>query len=121
MLIFFVFLTIEGSFLIANLHKFNDGGWVTLLIASFFFIIMYGWYFGRKLKNRYVTFTTLDKYIEMFKDLSNDDSVPKCATNLVYIIRANRIDQVESKVIYSIFQKQPKRADTYWLLHAERS
>jgi KUP system potassium uptake protein len=117
LLIFFVFLTVEGSFLIANLHKFNEGGWVTILIASFFFIIMYGWYFGRKLKNRYVTFTSLGKYIEMFRDLSNDVSVPKCATNLVYVIRANRIDQVESKVIYSIFHKQPKRADTYWLLH----
>jgi KUP system potassium uptake protein len=117
LLIFFVFLTIEGSFLTANLNKFNEGGWVTLLIASLFFIIMYGWYFGRKLKNRYVTFTSLDKYIEMFRDLSNDTSVPKCATNLVYVIRANRTDQVESKVIYSIFHKQPKRADTYWLLH----
>jgi len=116
-LLFLVYLTIEGSFLIANLHKFNDGGWFTLLMASIFFIIMYGWYFGRKLKNRYVTFTTLDKYIEMFKDLSQDTSVPKCATNLVYIIRANRYDQVESKVIFSIFHKQPKRADTYWLLH----
>jgi KUP system potassium uptake protein len=117
LLIYFVFLTIEGSFLVANLHKFKEGGWVTLLIASIFFIIMYGWYFGRKLKNRYVTFTSLDKYIDMFRDLSKDTSVPKCATNLVYVIRANRPDQVESKVIYSIFQKQPKRADTYWLLH----
>jgi KUP system potassium uptake protein len=117
LIIFFVFLTIEGSFLVANLHKFKEGGWVTLLIATLFFIIMYGWYFGRKLKNRYVTFTSLDKYIDMFKDLSKDTSVPKCATNLVYVIRANRPDQVESKVIYSIFQKQPKRADTYWLLH----
>ncbi len=117
LLIFLGFLTIEGSFLVANLHKFNDGGWVTLLIASMFFIIMYGWYFGRKLKNRYVTFTPLEKYISMFKDLSADTSVPKYATNLVYIIRANRPDQVESKVIYSIFHKQPKRADTYWLLH----
>ena len=117
LLIFFVFLTIEGSFLTANLHKFSDGGWITLLIASLFFVIMYGWYFGRKLKNRYVTFTSLARYIEMFRDLSNDASVPKCATNLVYVIRANRNDQVESKVIYSIFQKQPKRADTYWLLH----
>jgi len=117
LIIFLVFLTIEGSFLVANLHKFNDGGWFTILVASIFFIIMYGWYFGRKLKNRYVTFTNLNKYIEMFKDLSKDNSVPKTATNLVYIIRANRPDQVESKVIFSIFQKQPKRADTYWLLH----
>jgi KUP system potassium uptake protein len=112
-----VYLTIEGSFLVANLHKFNDGGWFTLLLASIFFVIMYGWYFGRKLKNRYVTFTNLSKYYELFKDLSKDSSVPKIATNLVYIIKANRPDQVESKVIYSIFQKQPKRADTYWLLH----
>jgi KUP system potassium uptake protein len=120
LLIFFSFLTIEGSFLVANLHKFNDGGWFTILIASVFFIIMYGWYFGRKLKNRYVTFTNLEKYIELFKELSGDNSVPKTATNLVYIIRANRIDMVESKVIYSIFQKQPKRADTYWFLHVDK-
>jgi len=78
---------------------------------------MFGWYFGRKLKNRYVTFTNLDNYIELFKDLTKDESVPKTATNLVYIIKANKPDQVESKVIYSIFQKQPKRANTYWFLH----
>jgi len=117
LIIFMLFLTIESSFLIANLHKFNDGGWFTLLMASIFFVIMYGWYFGRKLKNRYVTFTHLDNYIEPLKDLAKDTSVPKTATNLVYIIKANKQDQVESKVIYSIFHKQPKRADTYWLLH----
>jgi KUP system potassium uptake protein len=115
-----VYLTIEGSFLIANLHKFSSGGWFTILLASMYFIVMFGWYFGRKLKNRYVTFTNIYKYIELFKDLSKDKSVPKTATNLVYIIRANRIDMVESKVIYSIFQKQPKRADTYWFLHVDR-
>ncbi|HEX2974534.1 MAG TPA: KUP/HAK/KT family potassium transporter [Bacteroidales bacterium] len=114
-----IYFTVESSFLTANLHKFKDGGWFSLLAASLFFIVMYGWYFGRKLKNRYVTFTYLDKYAEMFKDLVKDESVPKTATNLVYIIKANRPDQVESKVIYSIFQKQPKRADTYWLLHVD--
>lgn len=120
LLVFMVFLTIESSFLIANLHKFNDGGWFTILLASVFFTIMYGWYFGRKLKNRYVTFTNLEKYIELFKELSKDESVPKTATNLVYIIRANRLDQVESKVIFSIFRKQPKRANTYWFLHVDK-
>ena len=119
LLMFSVFLFIEGSFLIANLNKFNDGGWFTVLIASIFFIIMYGWHFGRKLKNKFVSFTFLNKYYEMFKDLSGDISVPKIATNLVYIIKANNPEQVESKVIYSIFQKQPKRASTYWLLHID--
>jgi KUP system potassium uptake protein len=115
-----IFLTIEGSFLIANLYKFKSGGWFTLLLAVLYFTIMFGWYFGRKIKNRYITFADLDKYLELFKDLSKDESVPRFATNLVYIIRANRHDQVESKVIYSIFKKQPKRADTYWLLHVNR-
>ena len=118
-LMLLVFFTIEGSFLIANLHKFNDGGWFTVMVASVFFIIMYGWYFGRKLKNKYVTYTSLAKYYEMFSDLSKDNSVPKTATNLVYVIKANSAGQVESKVIYSIFQKQPKRAKTYWLLHID--
>ena len=116
-----VFLTIEGSFLIANLHKFMNGGWFTIMLASLFFIIMYGWYFGRKLKNRYVTFVWIDKYTELFKTLANDNSVPIMATNLVYIIKANMPDQVESKVIHSIFHKQPKRAKTYWLIHVDRT
>ena len=120
LLLLMVYLTIESSFLIANLHKFASGGWFTILAASLFFVIMYGWYFGRKLKNRYVTFTNLNKYIDMFRDLAHDESVPKTATNLVYVIKANRIDQVESKVMHSIFLKQPKRADTYWLVHVDK-
>jgi KUP system potassium uptake protein len=115
-----VYLSIEGSFLVANLHKFEYGGWFTLMLASLFFLIMFGWYFGRKIKNRYITFSNLHEYFELFKDLSKDESVPKTATNLVYIIKADRVDQVESKVIYSIFKKQPKRANTYWLIHVNR-
>jgi len=119
LLFMMIFLTIEGSFLLANLHKFKNGGWFTLLLAALFFIIMYGWKFGRKLKNSYVTFSRIEDYKNMFIELSNDRSVPKTATNLVYIIRANNPEQIESKVIYSIFRKQPKRADIYWLLHVD--
>jgi KUP system potassium uptake protein len=117
---FMAYITLEGSFLIANLNKFSHGGWFTLLLASIYFLVMFGWYYGRKIKNRYITFADLDKYLDMFRDLSKDTSVAKFATNLVYIIRANKYDQVESKVIYSIFHKQPKRADTYWLIHVDR-
>jgi KUP system potassium uptake protein len=115
-----VYLTIESSFLVANLHKFSSGGWFTLMLATFYLIIMIGWYFGRKLKNRFITFSNLDHHLQMFRDLREDESVPPFATNLVYIIRANKIDQVESKVIYSIFHKQPKRADKYWFLHINK-
>jgi KUP system potassium uptake protein len=120
LLMLMVYLTLEGSFLIANLYKFVDGGWLTILLATIYFLIMLGWYFGRKIKNRYITFANLNKFTDLVKDLSKDETVPKTATNLVYIIKANRKDQVESKVIYSIFGKQPKRADTYWLIHVDR-
>lgn len=120
MLMLLVYMTIEGSFLAANLHKFVNGGWATLLLATVYFLVMFGWYFGRKLKNRYITFANLGDYTDLFKALTKDESVPKTATNLVYVIRANRKEQVESKVIYSIFQKQPKRADKYWFIHVDR-
>jgi KUP system potassium uptake protein len=115
-----VFLSVEGSFLVANLHKFKYGGWFTLLLGTIYALIMYGWYFGRKIKNRHITFLDLKDYYDLFRDLKKDKSVPKFATNLVYIIKANRQEQVESKVIYSIFNKLPKRADTYWLLHVDK-
>lgn len=114
-----LFLAIEGTFLYANLHKFVDGGWLTILLASFFFIVMYGWYFGRKIKNRFITFTSLKKETEVIYELSMDYNVPKIATNLVYITKANTLDQIESKIMYSIFNKHPKRANTYWFLHID--
>jgi KUP system potassium uptake protein len=120
LLILIVFLTIEGGFLVANLHKFRYGGWFTLLLALIYFLIMLGWYFGRKIKNRHITFSNIADYLPVIKDLSKDKTVPITATNLVYLIKANNNHQVESKVLFSIFQKQPKRAETYWLLHVDR-
>jgi KUP system potassium uptake protein len=112
-----IFGTIEGSFLIANLHKFVYGGWFSIALALVFFLIMMGWFLGRRIKNRYISFSNVNKYLHLFEDLSNDKSIPRIATNLVYIIKANQINQIESKIMYSIFNKQPKRAQTYWLLH----
>jgi KUP system potassium uptake protein len=120
LLVLIIFLTIEGSFLVANLHKFKYGGWFTLLLALIYFMIMLGWYFGRKIKNRHISFVNLSDYLPIIRDLSRDKSVPITSTNLVYLIKANNKNQVESKVLFSIFQKQPKRAETYWLLHVDR-
>lgn len=120
LLMMFVFLSVECGFLIANLHKFVNGGWFTIMLASVYFVVMFGWYFGRKIKNSHITFAKLGNYFELLKDLKEDNSITKTATNLVYVIKANNPEQVESKVIYSIFQKEPKRADLYWLIHVDR-
>jgi KUP system potassium uptake protein len=117
MLLLFVF--IECSFLLANLLKFMDGGWITLLIASSLIIIMFVWYRARKIKNRYTEFDKIDKYLPMLTALSADETVAKNSTHLVYLTSANFDNQLESKIVYSIFQKQPKRADVYWFLHVD--
>jgi KUP system potassium uptake protein len=112
-----LYLSIEGSFLVANLNKFQYGGWFTLLLTCLIFSMMYIWYRARQLKKRYLFFKKIVNYYEVFKDLRHDTAIPKIATNLVYLTRADYKTDVESKILYSIFQKQPKRADHYWLLH----
>lgn len=114
-----VYLTIETSFLIANLHKFTHGGWITLMIGSVLITVMLAWFYARKIRNRYVEFVKLDEYLPVLEDLSRDLSVPKYATHLVYLTSANDREEIESKIIYSITQKQPKRADIYWFVHVD--
>jgi KUP system potassium uptake protein len=114
-----VYITIEISFLIANLDKFPHGGYVTLIVGGTLFAIMYVWFRARKIKNRYVEFVKLEDYISKLEELSNDDTVPKYATHLVYMSSANNPKEIEHKIIYSILNGMPKRADIYWFVHVD--
>ncbi|TMI64722.1 MAG: potassium transporter Kup [Bacteroidetes bacterium] len=114
-----VYLTIESAFLYANMDKFPHGGFVTLIIGGILFFIMYDWYKARKIKNRYVEFVRFDTYIPKIQELSNDRSVAKYATHLVYLTSADNSKEVEHKIIYSILNKKPKRADIYWFIHVD--
>jgi KUP system potassium uptake protein len=115
----FVYLSIELSFLSANLSKFPHGGYVTLIVGGALFLIMYIWFKSRKIKNRYVEFVRLETYIPKIQELSNDRSVAKYATHLVYLTSADNPKEIEHKIIYSILNKKPKRADIYWLVHVD--
>lgn len=114
-----VYLSIEISFLIANLEKFMHGGYVTLIVGGALFVVMYVWFRSRKIKNRYVEFVRLEHYIPMIQELSNDRTIPKYATHLVYMTSANNPKEIEHKIIYSILNKKPKRADIYWFVHVD--
>ena len=114
-----VYLTIEISFLAANLDKFPHGGFVTLIVGGLLLLIMYVWFKSRKIKNRYVEFVRLDQYLPMLQDLSNDVSINKYATHLIYLTSANNPKEIEHKIIYSILNKKPKRADIYWFIHVD--
>jgi KUP system potassium uptake protein len=113
------YLVIESGYLLALLQKFTHGGYITLLIGSLMFFVMYVWYRSRKIKNRYVEFVRLETYIPKIQELSNDRSVPKYATHLVYLTSADNPKEIEHKIIYSILNKKPKRADIYWFVHVD--
>jgi len=112
-----VFLSIELSFLVANLHKFMNGGWFTVMLSTILFLVMYIWQRGKSIKNRFITYTRIAPYVEVIQDIKKDISIPKYATNLVYFTKSNHVGDVEAKIIFSIINKQPKRADIYWLIH----
>lgn len=114
-----IYLIIEFSFLVANAAKFAQGGWFPFLVGSVFFTVMFAWYKARKIKNRYVRFVEVEDYYSILSDLSKDTSIAKYSSQLVYLTSANFSSEVEAKIIYSIVQKQPKRADMYWLVHVD--
>jgi KUP system potassium uptake protein len=114
-----VYLGIEGSFLVANLIKFPHGGWVSLLIGFTIAGVMYIWLQAFQIKLRLTEYVRIDHYVQAIKELSRDISIPKYATHLVFMSNAARQSEIESKIIYSIFQKRPKRADIYWFVHVD--
>jgi len=115
-----VFGTIEFSFFIANVAKIKER-WMFLFFELFIFLVMYVWYYARKINNSFTKFIELGKYSAQLTELSQDDAIPKFATHLVYLTKANRRHELEEKIIRSIFSKKPKRADVYWFLHINRT
>ncbi len=116
-----LFGTIEMSFFIANIKKFPEGGYLTILLAFVFFLVMYGIYHGRRISNKMTKWVNLDDYNPSLKELSEDLEIPKFATHVIYLTKANTKHQIEQKIINSILSKNPKRADVYWFLHLHRT
>ncbi len=119
--VIFVFAAIELSFLIANGRKFPEGGFITVILGGVFFLVMLIIYKGRKISNQLTKWVNLDDYHVPLKALSEDYTIPKFATHLIYLTKANTQHQIEQKIIKSILSKNPKRADVYWFLHLHRT
>jgi len=116
-----VFGVIELSFFVANALKFKEGGYITVFIGGLFFVVMYASYFARKINIRYTKYVDLKEHSEKLVELSNDKEIPKIATHLVYLSKAESRNNIEERIIHSIFDRKPKRADVYWFLHINRT
>lgn len=112
-----IFFFIEGGFAVAQVEKFPDGGYITLMIASLLIVVMYIIFKSKIIRNNIIDFVKVKSYLPILQKLSVDDQIPTYATHLVYLTSAERIDEVESKVFYSILEQQPKRAERYWFVH----
>ncbi|MGV9013017.1 MAG: KUP/HAK/KT family potassium transporter [Flavobacteriales bacterium] len=111
-----LFFTVESAYFVANVVKITHRAWF-IVFAVGLVAVMYVWYRARKITNRYLKFVTLMDYAEALRELSADLEIPKFATHLVYLIKANNSDQVEEQVIQSILSKKPRRAEIYWFVH----
>ncbi|HEY1870726.1 MAG TPA: KUP/HAK/KT family potassium transporter, partial [Chitinophagaceae bacterium] len=115
-----VFVCVETCFFAANAVK---------LLKRLFFLVfeiglittMYVWYNARKITLRMLTFVSLKDQLPFFEKLSNDTSIPKYSTHLVYLTKLPGHKQIEKRIIDSIFGNPAKRADVYWLINFERA
>jgi KUP system potassium uptake protein len=114
-----LFFSLEIMFLVSNLSKFSHGGWFAFIIAGALFMVLFVQLNARRLRTRHTEFVDLKHYVDMIKDLQADETIPKEATNLVFLAVADSKRYIDSNIIYSIFRKRPKRADVYWFLHVD--
>jgi KUP system potassium uptake protein len=111
------FLTIEISFLIANLKKFPEGGWITVLIGLLLISTMWLWFKGRQIRRSLTRFESTGRFFQTLKELSNDQTLPQYATHLVYLTESDSSKELEKETMLSILERTPKRADVYWFVH----
>ena len=116
-LLLVVYFIVEGSFLVANLRKFPEGGYISVLLGALLLLVMVSWIQGRRLREELVKYVPLAEWLPLLSELSSDESVSKFATHLVYLTKSENPREIENGIIHSIFRKNPKRADVYYLIH----
>ncbi len=113
------FFAIETAFLVANIIKFREGGWITILGGLVLISIMWLWYKGRTLRRSLTIMEDTAPFYETLKELSNDKTLPQYSTHLVYLTASDTPEKLEQETIRSILEKTPKRADVYWFIHVK--
>jgi KUP system potassium uptake protein len=119
-LILVIFISVESSFFVANVIKLAKR-WQFLVFEISLVFTMYIWFKARRITNRFLNFENLYNYLPALQALSEDSSIPKYASHLVYLTKANNKKSIETRIVDSLLNKRPKRADIYWFVHINRT
>lgn len=111
-----VFGAIETVFFLSSLSKFAHGGYVAVIMALLLLSIMIIWHRGTQLEQKYSVRLKLDDYTENLAALRGDSALPELTQNLVYIGSSDDMETIDRNTLYSILDKDPKRARAYWFL-----
>lgn len=116
-IVLIVFGVIEGIFFISSLGKLLVGGYVTVIITMILLFLMIIWYRGSHLENKYNTKLNIEDFIDNLQNLHDDEEIPILANNLVFLDGDKGFKNIDRDIMYSIFDKDPKRADAYWFVN----
>ena len=117
LIVLIVFGMIEAVFFISSLGKLLVGGYVTVILTLLLLFLEYIWYRGTQLEHKYSTRLDFNDFVDNLETLHADESVPLLTNNLVYLDGSSEFDAIDRDILYSIFDKDPKRADAYWFVH----
>ena len=112
-----IFFALEGVFFVSSLGKFVIGGYVAIIISVAILFIMIAWYRGTQIEQTQNIFLDMRAHLYDIKDLQNDNSIQLCSNNMVYLIKGgDDSNAIDRDILYSILDKDPKRADAYWFI-----
>jgi KUP system potassium uptake protein len=110
------FFALEGVFFISSLGKFAVGGYVAIILSLAILFIMLSWYRGTQIERMQKVRLPIRDYLDTIKGLKDDEEIPLCSNNLVYIAKGDDVEAIDRDILYSILDKEPKRADAYWFI-----
>jgi KUP system potassium uptake protein len=111
-----LFGLIEVVFFVSSLGKFLTGGYFTAILTLVILFIMIIWYRATQLEQKYRTDLKMEEHIDCLNKLSKDSDIPLMSHNLVYLDNAKDMAYIDRDILYSILDKDPKRAQAYWFV-----
>ena len=115
-LLLLVFGGIESIFFISSLSKFMHGGYITVLLTLLLLSLEIIWYRGTQLEMKYSTHLNIQDHIDSLVALRDDTDFPLLAHNLVYLDGEDDPSLIDRDILYSILDKDTKRAQAYWFV-----